>query len=140
MGLPIVLPSLKERGNDILLLAKHFLDEFCKVNKMSNIKVTKEAKEKLLKYHYPGNVRELKSIIELAAVMCSKNEMCEEDIFLNSGSSSVSFVPGDKTLDQYISEIIQYHLTQNNNNVVLTAKKLGIGKSTIYNMLKEKDV
>ena len=140
MGLPIVLPSLKERGNDILLLAKHFLDEFCKVNKMSNIKVTKEAKEKLLKYHYPGNVRELKSIIELAAVMCSKNEMCEEDIFLNSGSSSVSFVSGDKTLDQYISEIIEYHLTQNNNNVVLTAKKLGIGKSTIYNMLKEKDV
>ena len=66
--------------------------------------------------------------------------MNEEDIFLNSGSSSVSYVTGDKTLDQYISEIIEHHLAQNNNNVVLTAKKLGIGKSTIYNMLKEKDV
>ena len=140
MGLPIVLPSLKERGNDILLLAKHFLDDFCKVNKMAAIKVTKGAKDKLLKYHYPGNVRELKSIIELAAVMCNNSEMTEEDIFLHSVGTSMSFAREDKTLEQYISEIIQYHLGKNDNNVVLTAKKLGIGKSTIYKMLKDKDI
>jgi len=140
MGLPIILPSLKERGNDILLLAKHFLDEFCKANKMAPIKVTKSAKDKLLKYHYPGNVRELKSVIELAAVMCNNNEMNEDDIFLQLTGSTTSLTGDDKTLEQYVHEIIEYHLGKNNNNVVMTAKKLGIGKSTIYKMLKEKDV
>ena len=84
MGLPIDLPPLRERGNDIILLAKHFMDEFCKANKMPSITISNTAKDKLLKYQYPGNVRELKAIIELAIVMSNERELMPEDISFNS--------------------------------------------------------
>ena len=75
MGLPIELPPLRERGNDILLLAKHFIDLFIKDNKMKAISLSKEAKDKLIRYPFPGNIRELKSVIDLACVMSDGKEI-----------------------------------------------------------------
>jgi two-component system response regulator AtoC len=66
IGLPIQLPPLRERGNDILILAKHFIDLFCKENKLEKKTLSPEAQQKLLQYPFPGNVRELKSVVELA--------------------------------------------------------------------------
>jgi two-component system, NtrC family, response regulator AtoC len=141
MGLPITLPPLRDRGNDILLLASYFLDEFCKSNKIGTINITTDAKEKLMKYPYPGNVRELKSVIDLAAVMCSNNTLLADDIyFTNVSSSEDQFAMFEKTLKEYTIDIIQHFLKKHNNNVVLVAKKLGIGKSTIYKMLNDKEL
>ena len=70
LGLPIVLPPLRERGQDIILLAKFFLDNFVRENQMEPVRISENAQRKLQGYHYPGNVRELRSIIELAAVLC----------------------------------------------------------------------
>jgi DNA-binding NtrC family response regulator len=141
MGLPITLPQLRERGNDILLLARHFLDEFCKNNKMQPITITTQAKELLMKYPYPGNVRELKSIIDLAAVMCSNNTLDAGDIFFtNVAPAEEQFSTVEKTLKEYTREIIQQYLKKYNNNVVTVARKLGIGKSTIYKMVNEKEI
>ena len=141
MGLPITLPQLRERGNDILLLARHFLDEFCKNNKMQPITITSQAKELLMKYPYPGNVRELKSIIDLAAVMCSNNTLDAGDIFFtNVAPAEEQFSSVEKTLKEYTRDIIQQYLKKYNNNVVTVAKKLGIGKSTIYKMVNEKEI
>lgn len=141
MGLPVTLPPLRDRGNDILLLARHFLDEFCKSNKLPGLTITNEAKEKLLKYPYPGNVRELKSVIDLAAVMCSSNKLDAGDIlFTNLSSSEDPFSGAEKTLREYSNDIIKHFLKKYNNNVVLVAKKLGIGKSTIYKMLNDKEI
>ena len=69
LGLPIELPPLRERKDDPLVLAKYFADTFCKENKIKKKSFTSEAKEKLAKYHYPGNIRELKAVVELACVM-----------------------------------------------------------------------
>src|SRR6478736_4759698 len=69
LGLPVHLPPLRERGNDVLLVAKYLLDQFALDNQMSKFKISPEAQEKLLQYPFPGNIRELKSMIELAAVM-----------------------------------------------------------------------
>lgn len=141
MGLPITLPQLRERGNDILLLARYFLDEFCKNNKMQPINITAQAKELLMKYPYPGNVRELKSVIELAAVMCSNNTLDAGDIFFtNVASAEEQFSTVEKTLKEYTRDIIQQYLKKYNNNVVTVARKLGIGKSTIYKMVNEKEI
>lgn len=141
MGLPINLPQLRERGNDILLLARHFLDEFCKNNKMQPITITAQAKELLMKYPYPGNVRELKSIIDLAAVMCSNNTLDAGDIFFtNVAPAEEQFSSVEKTMKEYTRDIIQQYLKKYNNNVVTVAKKLGIGKSTIYKMVNEKEI
>lgn len=137
MGLPIELPPLRERGNDILILAKHFADAFAKENKLGTIQFSKEAKDKLLKYAYPGNVRELKAIIELSVVMCEDNEIKPDDITFTSVKSEEMFLQEEKTLRQYTCDIIRHFLKRHGNDVQETAKALDIGKSTIYKMIQE---
>jgi DNA-binding NtrC family response regulator len=135
IGLPIELPPLRERGNDILLLAEYFMNSFLKENKMNQISLSKEAKLKLIKHPFFGNIRELKSVIELACVMCESNEIKSEDLTLNIINNKKVLLKEEKKLKEYTNEIILYSLKNNNNDVVKTAKKLAIGKSTIYNLL-----
>ena len=140
IGLPVELPPLRERGNDVLVLAKFFMDEFAKENKLGSINLSKEAKEKLMGYHFPGNIRELKSMLELACVMCSDNEIKEGDITFNSTKNEDFFSMEQKTLRQYTCDIIKYYLKKYDDDVMMVADKLDIGKSTIYKMLQQKEI
>lgn len=140
IGLPIDLPPLRERGNDVLLLAKYFLDEFCKSNRMPAMNLSAEAKDKLMKYNYPGNVRELKAIIDLAAVLCNGDELTGEDIRFNAVSFSEMITAEEKTLREYTVDIIRSYLRKYDNNVVRVAEKLDIGKSTVYKMIQNKEI
>ncbi|MGB0983950.1 MAG: sigma-54-dependent transcriptional regulator [Saprospiraceae bacterium] len=137
LGLPVELPPLRDRGNDIVLLAKSFLDAFIKQNKMPKMDISKNAKQRLLEYSYPGNVRELKAVIELSAVMASSNTIDVDDIHFNSPKKTEAFLTEETTLKAYTSKIIHHFLKKYDDNVLLVAKKLDIGKSTIYRMLKE---
>lgn len=137
LGMPIELPPLRDRRNDILILAKYFVDEFCRKNKMDKLKISVEAQEKLKKYHFPGNVRELKAIMELSAVMADKEEIKDTDISFGSSNTLDNFLAEETTLEEYNKKIITYFLEKYNNKVRLVAKKLDIGKTTIYRMLKE---
>lgn len=136
MGLPIVLPPLRERDNDILLLAKHFADEFAKENNLGTIQFSKEARNKLMGHPFPGNVRELKAVIDLAVVMCENNEIREEDITFSQGKRDDLFMIENKTLRQYTCDIVKQYLKRHNNDVVAAANALDIGKSTIYKMMQ----
>jgi DNA-binding NtrC family response regulator len=140
LGLPIELPPLRERGQDILLLAKHFADESAKVNKLGNIVISTDAKEKLLRYAFPGNIRELKAVIELAVVMSSDGEMKADDLTFSSARGEASFANEEKTLRQYECDIIKYFLKKYDNDVLMVAKKLDVGKSTIYKMIQNKEI
>jgi two-component system response regulator AtoC len=138
IGLPVELPPLRERGTDILLLAKTFLDDFVKENHMEAKYLSSEAKIKLMNYNFPGNVRELRSAIELSVVMCDGREISADDInFHKSGRESLA-VKGDKTMEEYTCDIIRAYLEKYDNNVIKVAQKLAVGKSTIYKMLQEK--
>jgi DNA-binding NtrC family response regulator len=117
-------------------LAKHFTDAFAKENKLGPIHFTKEAKDKLLSYPFPGNVRELKALVELAAVMCENNEITENDITFNTLKKEDIFLSQEKSLRQHTCDIIKHYLQKNNNDVIATANKLDIGKSTIYKMMQ----
>ena len=79
-GFLIHLPPLFERGDDVVLLSKCFLTEFCKENKMPTIALSKEAVKFLLDYKWPGNVRELKAVIERAAIMSENNTILPADL------------------------------------------------------------
>ena len=136
MGLPIILPPLSERENDIIMLANHFLKEFCKENDLPKKDFSPKARNKLLSYHYPGNVRELKAIVELSAVMSNQQLIGEEDVLFSPTSTGMDLFSEDLTLRQYEARIIKHYLERNNNNVVLVSKKLDIGKSKVYNMIK----
>ena len=79
-GFLIHLPTLIERGDDVVLLSKNFLQDFCKENRMPNIQLSKEAVKFLLDYKWPGNIRELKAVIERAAIMSENNTILPEDL------------------------------------------------------------
>ncbi|MDQ3051304.1 MAG: sigma-54 dependent transcriptional regulator [Bacteroidota bacterium] len=136
-GLTINLPPLRNRGQDVLLLAVHFVNSFCKENKLHQKVMTDEAKQKLISYPFPGNVRELKSLTELACVLSSGNEIHSGDIHLQNASDSISFFDDTLTLDDYNRKILKHYLENNGDNVTAVAHKLNIGKSTIYRMMKE---
>jgi len=137
LGLPIHLPPLRERDKDILLLAKHFADHFAKENDLKRLLLSHEAQEKLLQYSYPGNVRELKSVIELAAVMSSGTEIRGEDITFNTPIREDAILAKEMTLEEYTYRIIRSYLIKYDDNVLEVAGKLNIGKSSIYRYLKE---
>jgi len=122
------------------LLAKFFLDEFTKENKLPSISISVQAKEKLMKYAFPGNVRELKAVIELSAVMSDNKEIHENDITFTSGKSDDFFLQEEKTLRDYTIQILQYYLKKYDGNVLKIADKLDIGKSTIYKMIQNNEL
>jgi len=140
MGLPVELPPLRERGSDIILLSAHFLKRFCEENALPPVKLAGDAKDKLLSYNYPGNISELKTVIELAAVMCNGSEIASDDILFNAGKKDLLFPGEEKSLREYNIQIIQYYLQKYNNNVQKVADKLDIGKSTIYKMMQNKEI
>ncbi|MCZ8145282.1 sigma-54-dependent transcriptional regulator [Flavobacterium sp.] len=135
IGFPIALPPLRDRGNDVLILAKHFIDVFVKENKMKPIHLSQEAKQKLMRYSFPGNVRELKAVIDLACVLCEQHQIEADDLTFTSLNDTTYFLGEEKTLKEHTTEIILHYLKKNNQDVLLTARKLDIGKSTIYNLL-----
>ncbi len=137
LGINIELPPLRERGNDIILLAKYFVDEFCKDNNIQKKEFSSDAVSKLMTYRYPGNVRELKAISEISVVMSDGDQILENDIEFNKKNDIEDFLEDDLTLDQYNGRIIKWFLNKYNNNVIQVAEKLEIGKSTIYRMIKE---
>jgi DNA-binding NtrC family response regulator len=140
IGLPIELPPVRERGNDVLVLAKHFVDLFVQENKMKKLTLSSSAKEQLMRYNYPGNVRELKAIIDLACVMCDGTEISADDISFPSVKGNEEYMSMEKTLKEYTVDIIAFFLKKYNNNVVEVAQKLDVGKSTIYNLINSGDL
>ena len=141
MGLPIELPALRTRGEDVILLAEFFLKEYARANRTPLLKLNKCAKDKLLRHGFPGNVRELRAIMDLACVMTDSDRIAAEDIqFTGLTQPPAPFVYGSKSLKAYTREIVQHYLDEFDNNVLRVATELEVGKSTIYNMLKSGEV
>lgn len=136
-GLPIHLPPLRERDNDTLLLAKFFIDAFCKENSLEPKSISENARKKLLSYNWPGNIRELKSVVELAVVMSSGKEITADDISLSTNDALPNVLTDEMTMREYEIRIVNHYMQKCNNNTKLVADKLGIGQTTVYRLLKE---
>jgi len=136
-GLHIELPPLRERGNDVILLAKHFVDEFCPDNGLPPKSITKSAVDKLMAYSFPGNIRELKSVMELAITLNEENEISGENIILENQVLMPELTGQEMTLREYNLRILNKYLDKYDNNASLVADKLGIGVATVYRMMKK---
>ncbi len=137
LGLPIELPPLRDRGNDILILASYFIGKFCEENNLPLKKLSLQSQKRLMSYSFPGNVRELKSLTELAVTLSENDEIEPADLVIDMGDP-LSVVASDTlTLREYQVKIIKATLKKNNNDIRQVADKLDIGISTIYRILKE---
>ncbi|MGV3587699.1 MAG: sigma-54-dependent transcriptional regulator [Adhaeribacter sp.] len=140
LGLPIALAPLRERGKDVILLAKHFISAFCADNQYQRKTLSNDAQQLLLSYPFPGNIRELRAVIELAVVMSETDTIQKNDITLNASESIENLLVQELTLKDYTKRIIQHFLNKNKGNILATAKKLDIGKSTIYKMVQDQEL
>jgi DNA-binding NtrC family response regulator len=139
LGLPIELPPLRARKEDVLILSKYFIEEFSKENGTGIKQLSEEANQKLLNYSFPGNIRELKSLIELAIVLADDNVIQPENITLPISDSLNDLFLEEKSLKEYTNIIIKRYIDKYDGNIIKAAGALKIGKSTIYRMLNEKD-
>ena len=136
-GLPIEIPPLRDRDNDIVLLAKKFIGDFCSENKLALKTLTQSAVNKLKAYSFPGNVRELKSVSELAVVLTDADEITADQI-MTGGNDVIGELHDDNlTLREYNLRIVRNYMKMYDNNTKTVAEKLDIGIATVYRMLKE---
>ncbi|MBN2665404.1 MAG: sigma-54-dependent Fis family transcriptional regulator [Bacteroidales bacterium] len=136
-GLPIELPPLRDRSSDILILAKHFAENFSKENGIPMKPLSEGARKNLMRYSFPGNVRELKSLVELALTLSVNEEITEKDFTIDTADNLSSHDTADLTMREHEMRILRATLKKYNHDIPLTAKKLDMGISTIYRMLKE---
>ncbi|NOU59404.1 sigma-54-dependent transcriptional regulator [Marinifilum caeruleilacunae] len=132
----IELPPLRERGKDILILSEHFLDHFAKRYDKTIPVLDSTAKEKLLNYSWPGNIRELRHCIERAIILSDSNVLLADDFQLEQeketglGLQAMSLEEGEKVL-------IENALRRNQGNISQVAKELNIGRQTLYRKIEK---
>ena len=137
LGLPIELPPLRERGKDVLILAKYFIEKFCNENNIPVKVIDDSAQQKMLSYGWRGNIRELKSIVELAVVIAPDNYIRADNLHLGSDDVLPEVIGNEITLREYNLKIVETYLKKYDHNIQLVAQKLDISQATIYRMLKE---
>ena len=132
----IEVPPLRDRGNDVLVLADFFLKKYGgKYNKPS-LKINQQAQDKLLKYAWPGNIRELQHTIEKAVILSEGNVLKPDDFFMKpviSGKANDNSL----TLEDMERRMINQAIEKNNGNLSAAADQLGITRQTLYNKIKK---
>ncbi len=156
--IPIIIPPLRERKDDIPILAKFFINKHCKLNGFLPKMLTKEAIEKLKNYDWPGNVRELENIIERAITLCPYDTISEDFIIfedeieklfetetfsnkdgVDTKSSELddNIIKPGLTISEMEKKLILETLRYTNHNRTLAAQLLGISVRTLRNKLNE---
>ena len=134
----IPMPPLRERKDDIPLLLHAFLREFNIENEKNITGFDNRAKSAILKYSWPGNIRELKNCVESAVVMCTGDEIKIEDLpasVREKGEEKSITIPIGMTLDEAEMVIIQENLAACNGNKSKCAEILGIGRKPLHRKL-----
>jgi DNA-binding NtrC family response regulator len=147
---PIYIPPLRFRRGDILVLAQHFLDRFNK-KLGKNVKgFSKKVVKMIYEYNWPGNIREMENMIERCLIICEKDTIDVDDLpaQIKAAESSGSVEPGgslfsDDTIipfEKLKEESIRHALKITNGNIVEAAKKLQLGRATIYRLMEKYNI
>jgi two-component system NtrC family response regulator len=128
------VPPLRERGQDIIILAEYFLDKFCQENKTKPKKLTEEAKEVLLEYHWPGNVRELKNLMERLSIIVEKDTIDADSLEIKIKNKESQDFKSAK--QEFEKQFILKKLAQYNYNIKQTAQAIGMDFTNLYRKIK----
>jgi len=134
----IEVPPLRERGQDIELLAAFFLKCFEKKYRKPALKITTQAMHKLMKYAWPGNVRELQHTIEKAVIL-SDSVTLKADDFVFKATGRVAQSPL-RTFEEMEKQMIEAALDKHNGKHIAVANQLGISRQTLYNKMRRYDL
>jgi len=132
----VEVPPLRERGNDIIVLAEFFLKKFTSKYEKHGMKINQAAQEKLLKYQWPGNIRELQHAVEKAVILGDSTVLKPEDFFLRPVLSS-KFDDNHQTIEEMEKRMILHAVEKSAGNMSSAAEQLGITRQTLYNKLKK---
>ncbi|WP_051434634.1 sigma-54-dependent Fis family transcriptional regulator [Desulfonatronum lacustre] len=134
--IPIQLPPLRERGNDVALLAAHFLRRFSAEQHKEITEISPRAMRLLLDYPWPGNVRELENVVEQATVLAKSRVITPEELPTRLKAGPEPFQSAAPTLEEQERAIILQALESCSWNKKLAAQRLAIGRSTLYAKMK----
>jgi two-component system response regulator HydG len=138
----LTVPPLRERNQDVLLLADCFLKRFAKMRGQGEIALSEEAREALMRYSWPGNVRELQNVIEQAVHLLEGNEVCPEHLPERIRDSrpdpamTALDAPEMPTLVQAEKAVVLQAMRSCRGNISSAARCLGIGRTTLYRKLE----
>ena len=137
----IEVPPLRERGDDVVLLTHAFLKEFCKQNGKGLLRITPKALEALRHFSWPGNVRQLRNVIEGMVVLATGSEVGVRDLPEEIRATTARYRPLHLRLGASIAEMeremIRATLEHTDGNRAATARVLGLGRKTLYRKIEE---
>ncbi len=139
----ITMPALRERGNDILLLSHFFAKNYAEKYHKISIEIDTKAEAKLLRYSYPGNVRELQHTIERAVIMCENELITDKDISfstLEKAPIQTFNAEGSLKLGEVEKLAIEKVIEKHNGNITKASQELGITRSALYRRLGKYDI
>ena len=132
----LVIPPLRERGGDIRMLIEHFLQHFCRQHGRPDLKLSQAALQRLLAFHWPGNVRQLRNVIDSAVVMAEGEEIGVDDLGI-AIDVRIDRVGETLQIDQWERRLIGLALERTKSHVPDAAKLLGISRATLYRKLED---
>jgi transcriptional regulator with GAF, ATPase, and Fis domain len=152
-AVPITIPALRDRGDDVLLLAEYFLEKFRREFRKPDLQLSEDARERLLTYSWPGNVRELQNAIERAAILANGPQITESALQLPTPKPSAEQLPGGMLEQEFLWEgpleevsqravqhverfKIQDALRDSKWNKTRAAEKLGVSYKTLLNKIR----
>lgn len=135
----IRLPALRERVEDISLLANHFMGIYSTKYRKNSKKIASATLKKLEKYHWPGNIRELQHAIERAVIMSDGSNLLPDDFFFltHKPDSADDNTLDSFNLDEVEKEVIQKAIDRNGGNISKAAKELGLTRASLYRRLEK---
>ena len=137
----IIVPPLRQRGNDILLLAKHFCKLYAQKYMKPAFEFHQKAIDKLLSYAFPGNVRELQYVMERAVIMTDDSVLRAEDFLFSPIEQAANFMENNQTnLGDLEKSAILRVIDKNQGNITKAAKELGLTRTALYRRLNKYDI
>ena len=133
----ITLPPLRERLEDIPLLAHYYLDVFKKKYNKPNLKIGEEALARLTGYHWPGNIRELQHSVERAVIMGEQDQLVTEDFTLGNYADRAGLSVSAGKIGEIEKAAIKRALNKGYRNMEQVAEEVGLSKSTLYRKMKK---
>lgn len=133
----INLPSLRERENDVILLANFFLKKYTKKYKRQGLSISSQTLDKLKKYSWPGNIRELQHTIEKAVILCDSNTILPSHCWPEGEQNKPTLNSNTLNLNDNEKILIEKAIEKHKGNISLAAKELGINRSTLYKKIEK---